>query len=104
MSQGELQLFSASLGVSPRSSGGSDPGSFQITASALAPGVCEILCASFKSGTSISHSPLALPKVIHARLQSQIFWGIIFPVQDPWAREPDVGLRPLTPWEEPLQV
>ena len=30
------------------------PGSFQITASALGPGACEILCAPFKSGVSIS--------------------------------------------------
>ena len=38
------------LGGSLRSTGGSDPGSFQITASALVPRVCEILCAPFKSG------------------------------------------------------
>lgn len=36
-------------------------------------------------------------------LQSQILWGLIFLVPDPWAGEPDVGLRTLTPVGEPLQ-
>ena len=44
--QGKLQL-------SPSSPGGS----------ALDPRACEILCAPFKSGVSVSHSPLALLKV-----------------------------------------
>ena len=29
-------------------------------------------------------------------LQSQIFWGLIFLIQDLWAGEPDIGLRLLT--------
>lgn len=32
-----------------------------------------------------------------------MLWGLIFLVQDPWAGEPDVGLRTLTPVGEPLQ-
>ena len=66
----------ASPGGSPRSAGGSDPGSFQITASALSPGVCEILCVPFESGVSISHSPLPLLKVSPTDLQSQM-WGLL---------------------------
>lgn len=27
----------------------------------------------------------------------------LFPVQDPWAEEPNVELGPLTPWGAPLQ-
>ena len=74
--QGELQLLAASLADSPRSTDESDLGSFQITASALVPGVCEILCAPFKRGISISPSPLGLLKLIPAGLQSQTFWGL----------------------------
>ena len=92
----------ASLGDSTGSAGGSDPTSFQITASALGLGVCEILCVPFKSGVSISHSLLALLKVSPTGLQSQTFWGLVFSVQDPRAGEPDVGLEPLAPWGEPL--
>ena len=35
---------------------------FQITASALGPRACEILCVLFKNGVSISSNPLGLPK------------------------------------------
>ena len=56
--QGELQLPPASLGDSPRSAARSDPGYFQITAFALGPRACEILCVPYKSAISISQSPL----------------------------------------------
>ena len=72
--QGEFQLPPASLEGSPISAGGSDPGTFQITASALGPRACEFLCVPFKSGTSISYSLLAL-KLSPTDLQSQTFWG-----------------------------
>ena len=65
----------------PRSACGSDPGSFQITASALGPGAGETLCVPCKSGVSVFHSLLALPKVSPAGLQSQTFWGLIYLVQ-----------------------
>ena len=102
--QGELQLLPVSPRDSPRSTGRSDPGSFQIIASVLCPWACEILCAPFKSGVSISHSPLGLPKVSPAGLQSQTFWGLIFLVQVPQAGDHDVGFRCLAPWGEPLQL
>ena len=47
----------------PRSAGGPDPGSFQITASPLCPGTCDVLCGPFKSGIFVFHSPLALPRM-----------------------------------------
>ena len=53
--QGESWLPPDSLGSSPTSANGSDPGSFQITASALVFRVCEILCATFKSEVSVSY-------------------------------------------------
>ena len=52
--QGELQLLSVSLDDSARSEGWSDPGSCQITDSALGPRACEILCVPFKSEVFIS--------------------------------------------------
>ena len=42
---------------------------------------------------SISPSPVALLKVSSAGFQSQILWGLVFLVLDPWARGPDLGLR-----------
>ena len=56
----------ASPGGSPRLASRSDPGSLQITASALGSEACEILCAPFKSCVSICLSPLALLKVLLA--------------------------------------
>ena len=76
--QGQLQFPPASLRGSLRLAGGSDPSFFKITASALGPRVCEVLCAPFKSGVFISHSPPALLKVSPAGLQRQRFWGLVF--------------------------
>ena len=67
----------ASLGGSPRPAGRSGPGSCQITAFALGPGVCEILCEPFKSKVSISPNPLGLLKLSLTGLQSQMLWGFI---------------------------
>ena len=67
----------ASLGDSPRPAGRSGPGSCQITAFALGPGVCEILCEPFKSKVSISPNPLGLLKLSLTGLQSQMLWGFI---------------------------
>lgn len=36
--------------------------------------------------------------------KSQMFLGLIFLVQDTWAGESNVGLTPLAPWVEPLQL
>ena len=75
-------MLSASLGGSARSASGFYLGFFQITASVLGLGVCEILCAPFKGGVSLSYSPLALLYSSPAGLQSHMFWGVVFPVQD----------------------
>ena len=42
---------------------------------------------------SVSYSSLALLDISPAGFQSQMFWGLIFLMQEPWAGEPDVGLR-----------
>ena len=81
-SQDELHLLPASLEDALRSASASDPGSFQLTASALGPGACEILCVPFKSGVYISYSPLAFPKISPSGPQSHTFLGLIFLVQD----------------------
>ena len=102
--QGEPQLPPASLGVSPRSVSGYDPGSFQITASVLGLRMCEVLSAPFKSRVSVSYNPMALPYARPSGLQSQAFCGLVFLVQDPRAGESDEGTRLLTLWGEPLQL
>ena len=95
-SQGKLHLPPASLEGSPKSAGGSDPGSFQITASVLGLGAAEILCAPFKSGGSISYSPLALPKLSSTGLQSQCSeasssWCRTLRLENPmWVSEPSL--------------
>ena len=81
--QSELQLHVAFHGDSPRWACRSDPGCYQITASFLGPRSCETLCTPLKSG----EVPLALLKVSPTGLQSQTLWGLIFPVQDCWARK-----------------
>lgn len=93
VSLGESKLLPTSLGGSLRTEGGFDSGSFQMTASALGPGVCEALWVPFKSGVSVCHSPLALLKISTAGLQRQVFRGLIFLEQNPQAGKPDVGLR-----------
>ena len=47
---------------------------------------------------------MAHPKVNLSRPQRQTFWRLIFPVLDLQAREPNVGLGPLTPWGVYLQL
>ena len=66
----------ASIGGSPRSTNGCDPGSFQSTASALGFGPCEILFLSFTSGVSVSYSPPALLYTSPTGLQNQTFWKL----------------------------
>ena len=56
------------------------------------------LCVSFKSEVPLAPSPMGLPKLKPADLQSQILWGYAFPVQGPQAGEPDLGLRTFL-WE-----
>ena len=91
VSPGGARLPLASLGGCPRWACGSDAASFQTAASPLGLGVCDVLHMLCKSGVFISHSPPALPNVSLTGFQSQVFWGLISPVQDPWAEEPDMG-------------
>ena len=84
MSPGGLQLSPVSLGGSPRSTGGFDPGCFQITASALGSECVRFLYVLFKSRVPVSHCCLGLRKVSLADIQSQTFWRLVFPVRDPW--------------------
>lgn len=68
-----------------------DLGFSQITASALNPGACEILCTSFTGEISISVSPLWLPKVSSTSLPSHVvLWGMFS-----WCRYNSTGLWPL---------
>ena len=93
--QGELPFLAASPGDSPRSASGSHPGPFR-SASVLRFGICEIGRVPFKSRVSVSCSPpVALLNLSPTGFQSQMFWGLIFLVQEPWAGERDVGLRTL---------
>ena len=80
---------------SPRLAGRSDLYFFQMTVFPLSPGTCEILYVPFKNEISISLSSLGLWKLSTTGLQSQVLWGLLFPVQDPWVREHNVRLRPL---------
>ena len=99
--QGDSSCLHVSLGDSPRSAGGSDPGSFQITASALAPWACEILCASFKKKDCYFLQPSECPECKpHWPSKSNVL-GIHLPL---WNGEPSVGLGPLTPWRKSLQL
>ena len=63
-------------------------------------------CVGFSMGTlradPASDSSPALPHASSPDLQSQMFWGLVFLVQDPRAGEPDVGLGSLAPWGKPL--
>ena len=70
--------------------------------SALGPGVLENLCAPSKSGVSVSPTPVEFPRSDPTGLQSQILWGLLLPLPDPQAREPDVGLITFTPVGELL--
>lgn len=63
-------------GGSPRAAAASDPGSFQIIASALVWSMTFFMPPL--SVDSVSHSPLALPKLSPGRLQIQKFWEILF--------------------------
>ena len=99
VSSGRVPVASCLSGRLSRISGGSDPDVFQITASALDPGACEILCASFEGRDYLpqaSESP-----------ESKACWpstpNCLGPCL-PSAEEPSVGLRHLTPWADLLQL
>lgn len=68
----------------PEPAGRSGPVFYQITAFALGPGMCEILCTPFKGEVSISLSLDALLCSSPVGLQNQV----LFMVLEPWARRP----------------
>ena len=70
----------------------------------LGPEACEMSCVPLESEASISQSPLELLKASPTGLQSQMFWGLIFLLQNLQTGQTDVGLRPLTRWGESLQL
>lgn len=91
--QEELQLPPASPGDSPKSVGESDPASY----SCFCPGPCE-------SEVSISPRSMRLSIVCITGLQSQMLWGLVFLVQDPWTWESDMGLDVLLLLRKPLHL
>ena len=58
---------------------------------------------AMRNCTYISIFITSLRKVSPTGLQSQIFWGLIFLMQDPQVGGPNVRFRSLTLWGEPLQ-
>ena len=86
-----------SPGDSPRPTGRSGPGSYEVTAFSLALGAHMTLCAPSKSGVSVYSSPVELLCLSPTGLQSQMLWGLLLLMPDPWAWEPDMRLRTLTP-------
>ena len=62
----------ALLQETARPAGRSGPTSYQMTALALVPGVCGILCAPFNSKVSTSPSPVELMQLSPTGLQKQM--------------------------------
>ena len=85
-----------------RLASGSIPDFYQITALDLGPSAHEFCVCPVRVKSFVSPSPVGLSKLSPTDLQSQMFWGLVFPVQDPWAGEPNVGLRTLTSMEKSL--
>ena len=96
------QWAPASAGDPPILAGKSGPVSYEVTA--FSPGswcTWDPVCAP-KSGVSVSPSPMEFLQSNPAGLQSQILWGLLLPLPDPQAGEPDMGLRAFTPVGELL--
>ena len=71
----------------------------------FAPGPCahESLYALFKSRLSVSPSPMELLHTSPAGPQGQVLCGLLLPMPDPQAWEPNMGLRTLPPLGESLR-
>lgn len=88
-------MSSASLQIFLKSVSGSDPGSFQVTASVLQFRVCETLCTPFKSGISVSYITLALLNVSFSDFQTGIL-ELVFLHKNPrlgnliWSLDPSL--------------
>ena len=81
---------------------GSCPVSYEVASFFPDPCVHNTLCAPSKSGVSVSPSPVEFQWSYPTGLQSQILWGLFFPLPDSQAGKPDVGLRIFTPMGELL--
>ena len=68
----------------------------------LRPRAHKSLCAPFKSGVFVFPSPVELLCTSPNGPQCRMFWGLLLPMPDPQAWEPDVGRRTLTPVGESL--
>lgn len=96
--QGELQLpHPASPGDSPRPAGRCGPGSYQLTAFALVP-VRVRFC-----GRPLRVKPLFPLSCGAPAIKPRWLWGLVFPVLEPRAGEPDMRLKARTPVGERLQ-
>ena len=71
----------------------------------MGPSAPETLCAPSKctQGISVSPSPMGLLHSNLTSLQSRMLWGLLLPVLDLQAGEPNMELRTLTPVGETLQ-
>ena len=98
----EPQLPPTTPEGSPRPSGWSGPGSYEVNALSLGPGAHETLCAPFKNDISVSPIPVEFLRSSPTGLQSQMLWGLLLTMPEPPTGEPDMGLKMLTPVEEPL--
>ena len=67
----------------PRPIGRYCPVSYEGTVFGLGPGIHKSLCVSSKSGVSVSLSPVEFLWSRPAGFQSQMLWGLLFPVQTP---------------------
>ena len=81
--QREPQPPPSSPGDPLRPAGMSVPGSYEVTAFALGLSAHEILCAPFKSEVSVFPKPVELLQLSPTSLQSQMLWGLLFPMPDP---------------------
>ena len=79
----DTQLPPFSSGDPPRLAGKSGPGSYEVIAFALGPGMHETLFAPSKSGDSASSSPVELLQSSLPGLQRQMLWGILLLMPDP---------------------
>ena len=91
----------ASPGDLARLAGSCGPSSYEITAFVFVPGACEFFICPLRVKSLFPLSCGALA-VRPASLQSQMLWGLLFPVPDPLAGGLDIGFRTLSSVEEPL--
>ena len=85
-------------GNSPRITGRANPDSCESFCFVLRPSAHENLCVPFKSGVCISPRPVELLSTSSAGPQYQMLRGLLLPMPDPQAGEPDMGSELSLPW------